>query len=56
MLITVALLVLAIVYPERQCCCPGGVKAEKVKMGMCENKEPGAVDDAVDAKDDKGSK
>ena len=40
MLVTVALLILAIVYPERQCCCPGGVKAEKVDMGSCENKEP----------------
>ena len=52
MVITVVLLVLALIYPERQCCCPGGVRAEKVPMGSCENKEPGAVDDAVDVKDD----
>lgn len=42
------------VYPERQCCCPGGVKAEKLDMGSCANKEPGAalvVDDTTENAD-----
>lgn len=41
--VTGILLVLALIYPEKQCCCPGGVKANKVDMGSCENKEPSAA-------------
>lgn len=39
--VTVVLLILAWKFPARQCCCPGGVKAERVDMDSCANKQPG---------------
>lgn len=47
--VTAVLLGLSIAFPERQCCCPGGVKAEKVEMGKCPNKEAASTPTTDDA-------